>query len=974
MRIKTLLLFFLISIHGRTQTANPADVVKDYFSTYTTSGYRPASSMGLDSLITDEELHEIRIYANESFCSQPLTSQNVKHIYQTLQRILPTPYNTYHLAVISRKGTLIEDLIPNLLRDKSADTSRLWGNTKYNGYPWVQNLSKPYQITRGLQNRHLFIWASHGRYFAGNIWKWQRPYLFCTTEDMFTQSFVYPFLFPMLENAGAIVGTPRERDYQTHEAIVDNDSPDRHGFYAETVQGDATWNASPDSSGFATPAQLLVDSVQPFRNGTFRYANATTRHTGLSTATWTPRIPQSGSYAVYVSYATRPNSVPDALYTVYHKGGRTQFRVNQQMGGGTWLYLGTFQFDAGCSQQGRVTLSNHSDHRGIVTADAVRFGGGVGQTERGTAGTSGLPRYLEAARYYAQWAGVPDTLFNTELGANDYADDLRARGHMLNYLGGGSVYQPQLTGLRVPFELSLALHSDAGYRTDKSIYGSLSICTSQDGEGNTFYTSGLSRLASRDFSALLLNNLTADLSSTFGTTWARRENWDRNYAETRMPGVPSAILEMLSHQNFLDMKYGHDPIFKFTLARSVYKSVLRFVSYEHGVKDCAVQPLPVHCFAASVTDDGTKVRLSWLPRTDSLESSAIPTGYIVYTKTDGGDFDNGTAVGNVNECLVNITPHTLYAFKVTAINDGGESFPSETLSAYYSPESSHKVLIVNGFNRLSGPACIETCDSLGFDLGRDIGVPYISTTAFSGRQQNFNPLATGITGPDGHGYSGQELMGHSIAGNTFDYPCCHGLSIAAVDGRYTFSSASSEAFSQPTFAAENYSVIDYIAGLQADFPYNLRHYQTFPPAVRKKLTDYLNNGGALLVSGSFIGSDNFNRKAERHFTEQVLKFKYDGTAHADSTDFVNGLNMQFNIYRSPSSDHYAAQSPDAILPADAQAFSAFAYGGGQGAGVAYKGNSYSVISMGFPFECISDTAVRHAAMKAMLQFLTEKTE
>ena len=55
---------------------------------------------------------------------------------------------------------------------------------------------------------------------AGNA-----PRLFCTTEDLFTQSFVLPYVIPMLENAGAVVYTPRERDTQKNEIIVDNDTP-----------------------------------------------------------------------------------------------------------------------------------------------------------------------------------------------------------------------------------------------------------------------------------------------------------------------------------------------------------------------------------------------------------------------------------------------------------------------------------------------------------------------------------------------------------------------------------------------------------------------------------------------------------------------------------------------------------------------------------------------------------------------------
>lgn len=53
-----------------------------------------------------------------------------------------------------------------------------------------------------------------------------------------------------------------------------------------------------------------------------------------------------------------------------------------------------------------VVLSNESSEHGVVCADAVRFGGGMGNIARGGR-ISGLPRYLEGARYSAQWAGMP---------------------------------------------------------------------------------------------------------------------------------------------------------------------------------------------------------------------------------------------------------------------------------------------------------------------------------------------------------------------------------------------------------------------------------------------------------------------------------------------------------------------------------------------------------------------------------------
>lgn len=94
-----------------------------------------------------------------------------------------------------------------------------------------------------------------------------------------------------------------------------------------------------------------------------------------------------------------------------------------------------------------VVLSNESKQKGVVCADAVRFGGGMGNIVRGN-GTSGLPRYLEGARYWAQWAGMPYSVYSKSNGTNDYNDDINTRSLMTNYLSGGSVYNPSEPGLK----------------------------------------------------------------------------------------------------------------------------------------------------------------------------------------------------------------------------------------------------------------------------------------------------------------------------------------------------------------------------------------------------------------------------------------------------------------------------------------------------------------------------------------------
>ena len=62
--------------------------------------------------------------------------------------------------------------------------------------------------------------------------------------------------------------------------------------------------------------------------------------------------------------------------------------------------------------------------------------------------------------------------------------------------------------------------------------------------------------------------------------------------------------------------------------------------------------------------------------------------------------ENGTLVRGT-EYIFEAEPGLVYSFKVTAVNKGGESFPSEILSAYQAKKSKGTILIVNGFDRLS---------------------------------------------------------------------------------------------------------------------------------------------------------------------------------------------------------------------------------------------------------------------------------
>ena len=839
--------------------------------------------------------------------------------------------------------------------------TRAWGDIEYDGDPWVFNLSHPYFITEGLQNRHLSLWASHGRYYDNDQrrWKWQRPNLFCTNEDLFTLTIVVPYLIPMLQNAGAIVFTPRERDWQKHEVIIDNDDPIKANYYKEWNKG-KKWKDTKEE-GFASKKAYYNDGENPFTDGTVKLAKATKKK-NYSEISYQPNIPEAGKYAVYVSYKSMPKSVSDAKYIVYHKGQATEFCVNQRMGGGTWVYLGTFDFDQGCNEFNRVVVTNQASSRGVVTSDAVRFGGGMGNIIRGSY-NSGLPRCLEGARYYAQWAGAPYSVYGGRKGANDYADDINTRSLMANWLGGGSVYMPAIDGEKVPFELSLAVHSDAGYNKDgKTTWGSLAICTTNFNDERL--NSGISRFTSKDFAKALLKNLVTDMRAKYGD-FSERYLWDRNYSETRLPEVPSAIIETLSHQSFPDMRLAQDPMVKFTIARSLYKTILRYVASNHG-KKYTVQPLAPNHFSVEVNTKGVAT-LSWSPQTDKTEPTATPTSYILYTAEGRGGFDNGQNI-STSSCQMKLEPGKLYSFKVTAYNKGGESFPSETLTALYNPTAKKTILVINNFHRLASPQVIDNDHQQGFDLDADPGVSYGLTAGWSGKQIVFDRSRMGDESSNGLGYCGNEMVGKFVAGNDFNYTVEHGRAIAAIN-KYNIASCSSEAIISGKIDMSRYPAIDLINGLERYDGYTPEFYKAFSASMVCKLQAYAQHGGRLLVSGSYIGSD-MKSDTEKKFLANTLKLSYIPNDSIQPTATAQGLGLQFDYYNSLNDKHYAATHPEILQPA-AQAICAIQYSSGVSAAVGYKGLDYRSFTMGFPLECVKEEKMRNLLMSGILKYLLE---
>lgn len=851
----------------------------------------------------------------------------------------------------------------------------------------------------GLDGRTIALWPSHGKYYSG-AWVWQRPRLFGTVEDLLSRSFVDPYVVPMLENAGAYVMMPRERDFSHTALVIDHDWSSGDGRFS-TTSGRHKWEEQPDSTGFGHRGSYLVQGENPFLMGSSGMVNTVQPEDSLrqSTAEWYGTPTEEGDRAVYVSYQSYPNSATDAVYTVNHLGGSSKVTVNQQMGGGTWVYIGTYPFSDKPGKLPLVTLSNVSaDDDAVVSADAVKIGGGMGNVARSRGGgsprVSGYPAFLEGARYYLQGAGFPVEVYSPNNGENDYMDDYMSRALWVNWLTGGSEMLPDSLGLKVPVDMVLALHTDAGLTTDSTTVGTLGLYSTDGGNplGN-----GTSRYANRDLTSSVTSQVINDIRRLYDPGWNSRGNRDRRYYEVRETKVPAMIMELLSHQNFEDMKRALDPQFRFIVGRAVYKGILKFLAERYD-QPYTVQPLPVDAFAIHADGNGYYT-LNWQPVDDPLEPSAKPTCYIVYEAT-GDRYYHPVAVTTIPSWTTRIDDDKIHAYYVVAGNDGGVSFPSETLALYDNNHRMPSVEIVNGFTRVSAPEWTDGADYAGFDFSENYGVPDGRDVHFIGVQYDFDPKST-LSGSNlGFGASSDTEASRPRYGNSRDYTIIHGEAMKKA-GR-GFVSSSLKAFEQGKSTPK---AVDLILGLQKTTRKagsRGRYFQTFPRPLRERLALYRRNGGALLVSGSYLGSeiieaDSLTRDSMAVFASEILGYLPYAEGVNDSLPKapvatrsyeVKGGNVMPGMPVLPTStlasfnngEWAGAGNPQSIVPADKNGLviaryndtglpAAIAVEGkrnGKSSGAEYPGRT---IVASFPLEALENRGAREDFIAGAVNYL-----
>ena len=320
----------LISMLGSTAVKAQAPASDDVKKTVETTiqstvpAHMGIGAVKINSMTVDEKKATMNIDLNENYSYVPFTETTLAELKKNILLSIAPTYNSYTIN-FSIDGDDINNYLPLFTSsiERKADSR------------FVTSLEPTDHCSKGLDGNIIALWQSHGWYFEPSLnrWEWQRARIFQTVEDLYTQSYVMPFLMPMLENAGAYVLSPRERDVNSFEQIVDEDGALAYQGYREHKKGEK-WKKG-DSVGFAYNRIQYEGFENPFKEGSYRVIKATKNKKKISSATWDAEVPADGNYAVYVSYATLPTSVDDAIYKVNSENGTNSFLVNQKMGGGT---------------------------------------------------------------------------------------------------------------------------------------------------------------------------------------------------------------------------------------------------------------------------------------------------------------------------------------------------------------------------------------------------------------------------------------------------------------------------------------------------------------------------------------------------------------------------------------------------------------------------------------------------------------
>lgn len=782
-------------------------------------------------------------------------------------------------------------------------------------------LTPAVQPSGALKDRIVYTSGGHGWTWGGSSWETQRGVTQQMNEDQGNLDQVTLFADYCFQ-AGATVVALRPVGFQTNEVVLDNTSPG--------VTFGGAWS---DSSA----------TVYFGRSGQVPYRFAATATTETAVAVYTPSIPADGLYPVYAWAAHGANRTRQ-LYRIRHSGGETQVRVPHQQVGKGWVYLGTYAFARGADpERGSVQISNvieAGSPAGVVIADAIRFGNGMGDVDRG-GGVSTYPREEECSRYWVQrMLGVGQSATLYDGGGDDASDNVGAPARMaaeMNRSESGRATQRAYVGF----------HSNAG--GGRGVVGLYNNETLFPGTGTPNQVT-LARLLARE-----INDDLVALGPSLETPWHDRGSnltyarSDYAFGEIRGDALANemdaTIVEVAFHDDASDAKLLRDPKVRLACARATYQGLLRYFAQFDGAPLVFLPEPPSEPRAVAVAGG---VRVSWSAPVAQGGSGAA-TGYLVYRSTDGRGFGDPVGTTQTSLLLTDLPANQAVYFRVTATNSGGESLPSYTVGCRTTEDAARsRVLFVNGFTRFER----------ALNLRQDLVA------------RRWRP-----PGHDANSGAADRVLPRRV--NSFDYVVPHGEAMAGLG--MPFDSGQRSHVAAGTTRLTDYDIVIWAAGNQSTGG------RTFTPAEQAAVTGFLAAGGNLFVSGAEIAwdldRDSGPSAADRAFLRTRLHARLAGNANDDAgTDRVTPeagsifAGSGGALFDDGSRGLYWVGYPDVLTPADAATTVALRYAGGRGGAAALvhpgDGAGGRVVYFGFPFETLTEAATRRAYLEDALRFLS----
>lgn len=723
-------------------------------------------------------------------------------------------------------------------------------------------------------------------------------------------------------NAGATVVPFRPVGYQNNEVVIDN--MDAQAVFTPG----ASWSNSTNAQYYGNASDAV----------SYRFTPKSAVET--ATARYTPNLPEAGFYPVYCWTRDGSDRVDDQLYRIVHTGGTTEIRINHRLVGKGWIWLGTYYFDAGTA--GHVEISNQSNDANAgslyVFADAIRFGNGMGDINRG-GGISGKPRNEEASRYWVERGlgqGASSTIYNSS--DIDQDDNVSAPPRMAAWMNREA-------------EGAMADRVFLSFHTNLSA-GALGLYNGNN-DPNTATPNQFrwAELVGREMNDDLVaigtppmeavyvdrgpnpSNVTLDRTDIeFGEINNLRINdeFDATILEAGGHGSSTLVADSINLRNANVRNW---------IARSSLKAMVRYFN-EFGGAPLAFLPEPPQNLRA--TADGTGgVLLEWdAPIVDGIGGQAA-TGYVVYRSANGYGFGNPVVISGgatTSHLVTGLAAGQTHYFRVAATNAGGESMPSVPAGVRLPASGTPRILVVNGFDRLN----------------RTMNVRETSPS--------------GIGGPSGGPQTYDRILLHRM--NSFDYVVQHGEAIHSAGEN--FDSCQNEAVISGDMQLADYDIVVWILGEESTAD------KTFDATERAAVQAFLAGGGHLFVTGAEIGWELVAQGVASSFYQNVLRANYladDGGSYqatGAAGSILAGIVMDF----PPGPSIYDADFPDRIAATSGSVVCATYTGGGSGgAAIQYDGSAGGgrIVMFGFPFETINSSSVRADVMAAVLAFFSTVT-